>query len=293
VHKKKIQKGTNISYQSITVEKYFTVAGPSMSKIAAIPTTIASWGKALASWMGVKDWQLQWVDEWSGELENYQFSNSETRKKYLIAILTSPEGSFSYAPNMKKEEFIKSIIENKNGVFSSFSDTDKEELKKEIQKLLEFGDNFTKLLTENWTVSLWMGTDMNNIISKKWFSLKWLLTISHMLSSKTNYESMSLVEKWMLHSIVMSIFWVWEWVESGKLAWAYVNKFKESAAVKEVRDLALDISLQVWKTAVQGVWESVKWAAWFMQSSPDVGSALIAINLPIFSESTSILWKIS
>lgn len=288
-----IQKNIDLAYTDITLEKYFSAAWPSMSKIAAVPKAIASGGKSMASGLSVEDGQLRWVDESMGDLDNYKFSNPETRKKYLIAILTSTEWQLTYKPGIDKWIFINQMFASENSAFAQFSDSEKQEIRAELHRLLDFGDRFTKLLSDNTTVNLWMWSEMKGIMQEKGFTPKWLLIVSQMLSGNTQYEKMSVIDKWMLHSIVTSIFWVGEGMDSGKLAGAYVEKFSQSQAVADVRGLLVDIAQQTGKAAISWTWEWVKWAAWFMQKSPILWAWLIGINLPIFSESTSILWKVS
>jgi hypothetical protein len=46
------------------------------------------------------------------------------------------------------------MFASENSAFAHFSDSEKQELRAELHRLLDFGDRFTKLLSDNTTVNL-------------------------------------------------------------------------------------------------------------------------------------------
>jgi hypothetical protein len=288
---KKIPKNTPIDRSTVTLEEYFSASSISMQRLSAIPKALSA-GKDSLVGMMVKDGKLAGVDASTGELDIYKFESPATREKYLITLLTATGGTI-YQPDIGKKDHKINEIMKISPWLAGLSLQERNEIAWELQKLLTFADDFTRLVTTHQKVNLGMGNEMSSILKNNWLTMSWILLMYHTLGGNTDYENMSLMGKISIHSMVTWIFWIWEWADSGKLAGKYVAALRDSKPHDEIKHFAIETGKVLGVQAAKWVWNGVKWTAGFMTEAPDIGAFLIWLNLPFFNETTSILWKIT
>jgi hypothetical protein len=269
--------------EEITLASYFQWASHVLRSIKWVPQMVASGGKDIINKLTVKDGELSGVDEAAGDLDLFQFSSPELRKKYLVAMLWESARHYKVGA---KDNNITALLDRSgsDSFFAKLSAPEREEVRAELTRLFGFADRFFQEIQTNTKLNLGMGTDMAQILKSKGFSYLGLLSIYQVMNGKTDYSMMSTIERASMHSIVTGIFGAGADANmSGKLAGAYAQKLMNSADHEEVRNFVKEVATFAGKTAVSGAWAAIKWYAGFTKESPELGLWLVAINAPIFT----------
>jgi hypothetical protein len=275
--------------EGITLESYFQGASRVIRKFKWLPWMVKSGisGKDAVILKLSEKWDD--IDGLTTDDEQaFSFSTPELRKKYLLEILSN--GTQRYAIGQKEVTIQKILNTGVDSRFKWLSEVDQKEVQTELAKLFDFADGFAWQIRSNSQVNL--GIDTGDVL-KKGLSYRWLISMYHIMDGRYEYKDMSILEKAQFHSLVTGILWFGsDSGTSGKLAGAYVEALNKSEAHREVRVFLEEVATFAGKTAAKGLWESIKWSAWFIQSSPGIGSAIIALNLPLFSNPESALDKV-
>jgi hypothetical protein len=268
--------------ESMSLEWYFQWASRVIGKVKHLPNTIKNGvAGAEAQILKLKDGKVEWLSE--DEESNFAFSNPETRNKYLTQMLSQWKDRYEWG---KSAESIKKLIDTPSSwsKFEKLTAEEKNEMQVELKKLFAFGDTLLDQIHNNPRVNL--GVNTANITG---FSYRWLLSMYYIMNGNAHYDNMTTIERVQLHSLVTGIIGFSSTTNSAKITAAYANNLEKSAEHSQVTDFLIKAATYGWEKAAKWAWEAIKWGAVFVKESPRIWWALIALNLPLFTEKNSLV----